>query len=174
MDVLIAQPVLETARLTLRPHQKSDTGLISLYTSDLRVARMTASIPHPNPPGAVEAFMASVARSNDASMNWTIDATRGYGCEVVGAIGIDSDGSLGYWLGPFFWNLGIATEAVGALSDFARKADYPRLSAGVFQENPASRRVLEKNGFEVNHESTQFCVAQNKTVQTWEMIDGRP
>jgi len=105
MDVLIAQPVLETARLTLRPHQKSDTGLISLYTSDLRVARMTASIPHPNPPGAVEAFMASVAKSNDASMSWTIDATRGYGCEVVGAISIDADGSLGYWLGPFFWNL---------------------------------------------------------------------
>ncbi len=173
MDTLLKTPVLETTRLTLRPMRQSDTGLVSLYTSDLRVARMTTSIPHPNPPGAVEAFLRTTQKDT-GDMHWTIDATKGFGCEVVGAIGLDKDGSIGYWLGPFFWNLGIATETVGAVCEFARQADFPRLKAGVFQENPASRRVLEKNGFTVDHEATSFSVAQNKTVKTWEMVDGSP
>ena len=168
METLIKTPVLETKRLTLRPTRLSDSGLISLYTSDFRVARMTASIPHPNPPGAVEAFIHSCSKSDD-QLHWTIDATRGFGCEVVGAMGLYPDGEIGYWLGPFFWNLGIATEAVNAVATFAEGENYPPLHATVFQENPASRRVLEKNKFAQISEGTGFSVAQNKTVKTWEM-----
>jgi len=117
--------------------------------------------------------MQSAAQAED-QLHWTIDATRGYGCEVVGAIGLYDTGELGYWLGPFFWNLGIATEAVAAVCTFARSNNYPQLHAGVFHQNPASKRVLEKNGFQVAQDGTSFCVAQNKTVKTWEMVDGSP
>ena len=51
------QPVIEAEGLDLRPLRQSDAGLIELYGSDERVARMTTSIPHPLPPGSTEAFI---------------------------------------------------------------------------------------------------------------------
>ncbi len=51
LDPILNQPLVETDRFDLRPLRKSDMGLIELYASDERVARMTASIPHPLPPG---------------------------------------------------------------------------------------------------------------------------
>ena len=41
---------IHTDRLVLRPLRPSDAGPISLHASDARVARMTASIPHPTRP----------------------------------------------------------------------------------------------------------------------------
>ena len=40
MEKIVTQPVIETARFDLRPVRKSDMGLIEMYTSDLRVARI--------------------------------------------------------------------------------------------------------------------------------------
>lgn len=75
--------------------------------------------------------------------------------EVAGGIGLQRKedvhrfvAEFGYWLGEPFWGRGIVTEAIGAFVDFAF-AKYPlhRLYAEVFSNNPASARVLEKNGF---------------------------
>jgi [ribosomal protein S5]-alanine N-acetyltransferase len=56
--------------------------------------------------------------------------------------------SLGYWLGETFWQRGIMSEAVAALTDFCFD-NFPlrRISAEAFANNPASVRVLEKTGF---------------------------
>ena len=49
----------------------------------------------------------------------------------------------------FDWGRGIVTEAVKAFTDWAlANFDLSRISAGVFEWNPASARVLEKAGFE--------------------------
>ena len=55
------QPELRTPRLRLRPLRRADAGLIELYASDAKVARMTARIPHPYPAGAAEAYAAEYA-----------------------------------------------------------------------------------------------------------------
>ena len=56
---------------------------------------------------------------------------------------------LGYWLGEPFWGRGIMTSAVGVFSGYAFDAfKLRRLFALVLEWNPASMRVLEKNGFE--------------------------
>ena len=112
-------PILETPRLTLRALRNSDAGLTSLYTSDLRVARMTSRIPHPNPPGAVEAFIAHANAPTTQETTWAIDASKGFGTELVGVISIDDDGDIGYWVAPFFWGLGLASEALDAVVAFA-------------------------------------------------------
>jgi len=55
---------------------------------------------------------------------------------------------LGYWLGRAYWNEGIASAAVAALLPHAmRELRLYRLQARVFDDNPASMRVLEKCGF---------------------------
>jgi ribosomal-protein-alanine N-acetyltransferase len=55
---------------------------------------------------------------------------------------------FGYNLRPEYWNMGIMTEALGAVIDFIfNKADVNRIEASVSTENNASIRVLEKLGF---------------------------
>ncbi len=173
MDALVTQPILETPRLTLRGLRQSDAGLMSLYTSDIRVAGMTSSIPHPNPPGAVEAFIERATAPDATTSTWAIDATKGFGSELVGVVGLGDDGALGYWLAPFFWGLGIATEAVQAVVDHAFERGHAHVAACAFQDNPASRHVLEKVGLTVTGECEGFCVARNATVKTWEMARDR-
>ena len=72
---------------------------------------------------------------------------------VLGCCGIGMrDGEhpeIGYWLGVAFWGKGYATEAVRALIDHAfGELGHDVLVSGARVSNPASRRVLEKCGFE--------------------------
>lgn len=56
---------------------------------------------------------------------------------------------IGYWLGEPFWGKGIATKAIALICDLIAK-EYPhinRIYAEVFENNKASMRALEKNGF---------------------------
>ena len=162
-------PVIETKRLTLRPLRMSDAGLISLYSSDPRVARMTTRIPCPNPPEMVEAFIRSTQSNDPEEIVWAIDATKGYGAEVIGVMALHRDGELGYWLGPFFWGLGIASEALTVVVDFAIARGERRLHASVFQGNTASRRVLEKQGLIHVGEGEGHSLAHDGTVKTWQL-----
>lgn len=146
VQTLQKQVVLETKRLTLRPMRRSDAGLISLYSNDERVARMTTSIPHPNPPGAVEQFIASVNAPDARDVTWAIDGSKGVGTEVVGVIALHEDGEIGYWIAPFFWGLGIATEAAGTVLSHGFDLGFKRIYASHFEDNPASGRVMEKIG----------------------------
>jgi RimJ/RimL family protein N-acetyltransferase len=71
---------------------------------------------------------------------------------LIGCCGIDlrPDGpELGYWLGVPFWGNGYATEAARAVIDCAFcELGHQALRSGARVSNPASRRVLEKCGFQ--------------------------
>jgi RimJ/RimL family protein N-acetyltransferase len=55
---------------------------------------------------------------------------------------------LGYLLAEASWNLGFATELVEGLVRWCHAQPIIRsVAGGVAPDNPASRRVLEKNGF---------------------------
>jgi RimJ/RimL family protein N-acetyltransferase len=56
---------------------------------------------------------------------------------------------VGYWLGAPYWGQGYCTEALHAVIDYAfTDLDHEALHAGARVTNPASRRVLEKCGFQ--------------------------
>ena len=56
---------------------------------------------------------------------------------------------IGYWLGIKHWGKGYATEAMHAVIDYAfTELEHKALQAGSRVTNPASRRVLEKCGFQ--------------------------
>ncbi len=75
--------------------------------------------------------------------------------ELIGNIGLYQQedvyrcsAELGYWLGESFWDQGIATAAVNAMSELAfSRSDLVRIFACVFETNIGSCRVLEKAGF---------------------------
>ncbi|RVT82597.1 N-acetyltransferase [Rhodobacteraceae bacterium CCMM004] len=164
------QAPIETDRFVLRPVRKSDAGLLRMYAGDRRVARATRSIPHPLPPGATEAF---IARAHDPQRTedvWVMDgAAHGLG-EVLGVVGLErmdrGQCEIGYWVAPAFWNTGIASDAVRALIA-ANPLRCSTLFASVFQDNPASARVLTNAGFAYIGDAEAFSVARTAMVPTW-------
>lgn len=169
-DVPPGQPIIVTDRFDLRPLRVSDAGLIGLYASDERVARMTRNLPHPMPPGAVAAFIArslSATRSEDV---WAIDGTRSDAPEVMGLVSLDrvdaGQSEIRFWVAPAWWNTGLASSAVQALIA-ANPQGCTTLFAEVFQDNPASARVLTNNGFHYLGDAETFSVARAAKVATW-------
>ncbi len=138
---------LRTERLTLRAPRPADAKAIARIANDLRIARNTARLPHPYRLADAEHFIDAVNKqAGEATFVVLRDG------EVIGACGIDPrDGvpEIGYWLGVPHWGRGYATEAVRAVIDHAfGDLRHETLQAGARVSNPASRRVLEKCGFQ--------------------------
>jgi RimJ/RimL family protein N-acetyltransferase len=141
-------PVLETERLTLRAPRLGDAKAMAQLANDRRIAENTTRIPHPYRLADAESFIAQV---NQGADELAFLITRDD--EPIGACGLSQlDGpapDLGYWLGAPYWGNGYATEAARALIDYAFTAlNHEALQAGARVTNPASRRVLEKCGFQ--------------------------
>lgn len=79
------------------------------------------------------------------------------GGEAVGCVSVQPQGDiyrrsgeLGYWLARPFWGRGIMTGAISRIcSEAFRRFDLLRIYAEPFARNAGSRRVLEKNGFQL-------------------------
>ncbi|MEP5730909.1 MAG: GNAT family N-acetyltransferase [Sulfitobacter sp.] len=170
MEPIINQPTIETARFDLRPLRRSDQGLIEMYAGDARVAMTTTTIPHPLPPGVIEAFVTrGMAEQRDENV-WVMDGSKSQGAEVMGVIslsGLDRNQSeVGYWVAPAFWNTHLATDAVAALVQ-ANPLRNDAMFASVFHDNPASARVLINSGFVYLGDAETYCLARDAAVPTW-------
>ena len=90
-----------------------------MYGADERVARMTRSIPHPMPPGAIENLIAKSHAEDREEDLWVLDGSASGHAELLGLIGLErmdrSQSEVGYWVAPAFWNTGLASEAVRAI-----------------------------------------------------------
>ena len=142
-------PVLETPRLVLRAPRLEDAKAIACLINDRRIAENTARIPHPYSLADAETFVGEINRNPDEPC-FLIALTDG---TVIGGCGIlplgGPDPELGYWIGVPYWGRGYVTEAARALIDHAFGAlGCERLAGRARVSNPASRRVLEKCGFQ--------------------------
>ena len=140
-------PVLETKRLCLRAPRLGDAKTVATLANDRRIAENTARIPHPYKTADAEDFIGRAGKTDEAVFLVTLrDKT------VIGACGIvlqEAVPELGYWLGVEHWGKGYATEALHAVIDYAfTDLAHEALQAGARVTNPASRRVLEKCGFQ--------------------------
>ena len=140
--------VLETKRLALRMPRLGDAKAMVALANDRRIAENTARIPHPYKLADAENFISGTNKGlADAVFLITLR-----GDTVIGACGVtalDDQAELGYWLGVPYWGKGYATEALHALIDYVfTDLGHEALNAGARVTNPASRRVLEKCGFQ--------------------------
>jgi RimJ/RimL family protein N-acetyltransferase len=141
-------PVLATERLVLRAPRHEDAKTIAHLANDRRIAENTTRIPHPYQVTDATSFIAEVNRT-DGEFAWLITLDDA----PIGACGLAQlDGpapDLGYWLGAPYWGNGYATEAARAVIDHAfGELGCEELQSGARVSNPASRRVLEKCGFQ--------------------------
>ena len=140
-------PALKTERLVLRAPRAADAPALVRLLADRRIAINTARIPHPYGVDDAEQFIASVNRlDGEATFMITLDAA------PIGVCGVEpreGGPEIGYWIGVSYWGQGFVTEAARALIDYAfGELQHETLQAGARVSNPASRRVLEKCGFQ--------------------------
>ncbi|WP_099866912.1 GNAT family N-acetyltransferase [Pararhizobium haloflavum] len=145
-------PVLLTERLVLRRPHLDDADALANLANNLRVASMVSRMPHPYTHADAEDF---IRRAKTGGIGKCVYAvTIAETGEFVGCAGIEPHADeetveLGYWIGEAFWNRGYATEAAHAVIDMIfRTRDVTAIEARCRVTNPASRRVIQKSGFQ--------------------------
>ncbi len=141
---------LSGREIVLRPTELDDAAAAFAIQSDWEVTRMLAGARFPPDRAEIERWFRDHPREwrdGEAFRFAIVHASELIGIADIEAIRGDS-GSLGYWLSPRVWGLGIATEAAGLLVDFGfGELGLAELRAGHAADNPASGRVLQKLGF---------------------------
>lgn len=149
--------------ITLRKVIQDDLPIFFEHQSDPIAAKMAAF-----PSRDRESFMAHWAKimANTNVMNRTIL----YNEQVAGNIAsfeMDGEQEIGYWVGREFWGLGIASES---LKQFLGQELRRPLFAHVAKHNIASRRVLEKCGFEIIREDKWNPIPNEDEVEEFVLI----
>jgi len=147
---------LLTPRLLLRTPRIEDAPAIQAIAADPRVARTTASIPHPYPENGATQFIQHVREvANGERRNLAIVLRRSR--DVIGMMGYEisgADAELAYMLSPAHWGQGYATEAcrqmIAYIFETTRAA---AIVARVMVGNKTSEAVLRKVGFRWQHEA---------------------
>lgn len=136
---------------TLREWTCADAESLARHANNPRIAAtMRDAFPSPYTLADAHRFI-TMATGQTTSLFLAIDR----GGEAVGGIGVHPlddvrhrSADIGYWLSESLWGKGIVTDAVRSLLPVAfGRYDIVRLQAGIFSNNPASMRVLEKCGF---------------------------
>jgi RimJ/RimL family protein N-acetyltransferase len=140
---------LQTGRLILRAPRFEDAKAIASLVNDIRIAQNTTRIPYPYVQSDAHSWLRGVNGSEGTA---TYLVTIGSGA-IIGVCGVerhhDGKPELGYWFGTDYWGQGYATEAARAVIDHAfTELGCDELQSGARISNPASRRVLEKCGFQ--------------------------
>jgi [ribosomal protein S5]-alanine N-acetyltransferase len=64
---------------------------------------------------------------------------------------------IGYWLGEQYWGMGLGTESVCLVINYAFSAiELEKICAFVYPDNKSSIRVLEKSGFKIGGQVNEY------------------
>jgi RimJ/RimL family protein N-acetyltransferase len=163
---------------TLRAWRASDAESLAQHANNERVWRnMSEAFPHPY---TLEAARHWVARGHIdfGGDNWAIGLDDGAvgGCGLhQGTGGERCNVEIGYWLGEPYWGRGVVTQVARVLAEqaFARP-EVSRVFAAVHADNPASMRVLQKNGFFREAELRQSAIKAGRVIDRvqWARLRG--
>jgi ribosomal-protein-alanine N-acetyltransferase len=169
----LTTPTLQTSRLRLRPLADTDADALFALHSNAHVLRYWDSPPWTDPARAGR----FVARSRELAeegegVRLAIDrvsdgAFVGW-CSVSRWIPDYRSAAIGYCLTDAAWGHGYATEAAGAVVQWAFDTlDLNRVQAETDTRNAASARVLEKLGFVREGTLREDCVVDGDVSDSW-------
>jgi len=171
--VSLPTPTLATERLRLRPFEPSDADDLYRLHSSRVVLRYWDSPPWRDRARAdrfVERCrqmaeddegvrLAVDRRADDTFVGW---------CAVTRWNPTYRSAALGYVYDEAAWGHGYATEAAGALLDWAFEAlDLNRVQAELDTRNAASARVLERLGFVREGTLREDCIVDGEVSDSW-------
>ena len=165
----------------VREYRDDDLEALVRYGDSAAVAAQVRDrFPHPYTEAAGREWLETVA-AEDPATHFAIAAADdrppadgpapgGF----VGGVGLEPQedvyrvtAEIGYWLGEPFWGRGIATRAVTALTRWGFETlELERIEARVFATNPASIRVLEKAGFELEGRLRRSAIKSGRVLDS--------
>lgn len=145
----MSAPVIESARLRMRPLSVDDAEALHLIYADEEAMRWWSHPPH----SSLDETRAALAKRIDdpAWRAWAITLTADD--TAIGSLGAHEKRQgrvveIGYALARSHWGRGYAREAVSRLIDLLlREEGHRRVFADTDPENAASNRLLESLGF---------------------------
>jgi RimJ/RimL family protein N-acetyltransferase len=156
---------LNGERIKLRKLKFSDVKDIYGNVKDKEVVRWTLRIPYPYPKDGAKKFIRKTRRNIKKKKSYELGIVLKEADKIIGIVGLtnidykNKNAELGYWLGKKYWNKGLMTEAVKLMLWFGfEKLKLHRVYTKSFEENSASRRVMEKSGLKLEgiHRETRF------------------
>ncbi len=166
-------PTLNTARLRLRPFTSDDADDLFALQSNAYVLRYWDSPPWTEPARA-ERFLAACREIAAEGTGARLAMDRVADGAFIGWCALSRwnpdfrSASLGYCLDDAAWGHGYATEAAGALLEWAFDTlDLNRIQAEADTRNAASARVLEKLGFLLEGTLREDCVVNGDVSDSW-------
>lgn len=127
-----------------------DAESLALHANNRNVwINLRDAFPHPYSRTDAEAFIERCLQPPETTFAIAVEG------QAVGSIGFlpgkdveRLSAEIGYWIGESFWNRGIMTRVVAAVTELAmREHGLTRVYATPFGWNEASARVLEKAGY---------------------------
>ena len=146
-------PLLTTERLYLRRLVPEDLPALVRHADNRRISDHILNIPFPFREPDAALHLSRAVQGFKQKNHFTFVIAFREQNELIGEIGVHLESSetaqLGYWVAEPLWGQGIVSEAISAVPPFAfEQLGLRRLYAVVDPDNPGSRRVLEKNGFQ--------------------------
>ncbi len=145
-------PVLLSDRLELRALETFDLPELAIRCNHYDISRQTSSLPYPYTLDFAVGRLKLIQEGfKDLSrLVWLIvekDSRK-----IVGEIGLHwreqtESMEVGYWIAKDYWGLGIATESLIAVLNYAKQLMIAKYIYGThFIDNPASGRTMQKAG----------------------------
>jgi len=150
-------PTIESKRVVLRPYLLSDAENVQRLAGEKIISEMTANIPHPYVDGMAEEWISRhdywFKKREAIALAIQVVKTG----EHIGTISITQingkSGNLGYWVGVPYWGNGYCSEAASLIIEYGfYEYGLDLIYARHLPENPASGKVMTKNGFEYKHQ----------------------
>jgi len=143
-----------TQRLILRPPTLTDMPAFVAILNDFAVAKNLQKVPHPYTGTLFREDLARIDAERCNGTDFAFAVTRAMDGALIGLCAVNrgrgGDWEFGYWYGRTYWGQGYAMEAARPVMRFAfDDMGAERLTAGWFDDNPASGAVLHKLGFAI-------------------------
>ncbi len=160
-------PVLKGRLVSLRQLTMKDADDVFEYSSDPVVAKTVLWLPHTHI-SETRAYLRYVLRQYKQNEPCSVAIAENKTDKVVGTMSVmwvnedNASAEIGYSLSRDYWNRGYMTEAVSLILSFLfDELGLNRIEAQHQTDNPASGRVMQKNGMQ--HEGTMRQRIFNKT-----------
>lgn len=169
------QPTIKTKDFILRPFKMEDAQELAKKMNDKEINRNMAAIPYPYSIQDARTWLNKIIKERRKKEPEDFPFAIEIDGEIAGAISLvrlkrGHKTEIGYWLAKEFRGKKIMVSVLGEICKYCfNELKLKRLVAKVFTFNPASKKVLEKNGFELEGTLKKEAKQGNKYIDSYLM-----
>ena len=162
---------LKDGKVRLRPLRYADREILANLANNKKIWNNVRDMfPHPYTLAEADKFL-DMVKLQEPLITFAIEYEFQF-CGVIGMV-LQKDvyrksAEIGYWIGEPFWGKGITTKALSLATQYAFETlELERLFANIFEGNEASKKVLEKCGFQLEGIGRKAVFKNNRFLDEW-------